>query len=195
MNSKLWYCILMSCCLVSFGVGYSVQNGSLNHHTQPELRANVFVLHEGIGGVEEIAGANVITNGGEQYVRNALAFNNATTGSTSGFLNTTTCIGVGNTTTPAATSTYFDTEATTNGFGRSNGTTTAWYNTTGSNFAFNVTKTYTAATAATNINSAGLFWNTGNVTGSLFAIAAITATTFNVGDNCTITWVITVAKG
>jgi len=166
-------------------------NGTKFGHSQPELRANVFVLHEGIGGIEEIGGANVITNGGEQYVRNALAFNN----NTAAMLNTTTCIGVGNTTTPAATSTYFDTEATSNGFGRSNGTTTAWYNTTGSNFAFNVTKTYTAATAATNINSAALFWNTGNVTGSMFAIAAITATTFNVGDNCTITWVITVAKG
>jgi hypothetical protein len=168
-----------------FVAGYS--GPSFYQHRNPQVVANVFVIVESVNGRTEIPTGNVMTDLFETNLRNTYGFYNDTTLPNS--TNMTKYISVGNCT-PAQTLTKITTEANENGFSRAVGTVSTWQN--GTDAAFNVTKTFTCATAAETINSAGLNWfATANTDGNLAAVAAITQTTFAVGDNCTITWVIT----
>ncbi len=98
---------------------------------------------------------------------------------------------MGNHTTPAGTATKLDAEATGSGFARAaNDTCVAWMN--GTDYAYNVTKKFTA-TASIRVNATSNHWNpTSNSDNNCAALASITETTFDVDDNCTITWVWTI---
>jgi hypothetical protein len=134
---------------------------------------------------------NVITLIGAREMRDRIAFINATTP-----WNTTSVISLSNDDPTCAnnTATILANEVTTNGFARANGTIVAWWNTTGNgNYAWNVTKMFTA-TGTQQLRMAGLQWCLTPLTNNLFALAPFTQTTFNSGDNCTILWVITIGS-
>jgi hypothetical protein len=185
--NKLWlFSIILTAVLFST-VTYALVQTSVYTHRSPQFSANVFVIVETVNGRTEIPAGNVLTNLFETNLRNTYGFYNDTVCPNA--TNMTKYISVGNCT-PAQTLTIVTTEANENGFARALGTVSAWAN--GTDAAFNVTKTFTCTTAAENINSAGLNWfATAASDGNLVAVAAITATTFAIGDNCTITWVIT----
>jgi len=135
-----------------------------------------------MSGKTEFPVGNVITDIGERYVRNILGFDNET-------MDILDDISLGNSTI-AQTKTILDTEATTLGFDREQGTVVSWMN--GTDYAFNTSYKFTA-TGTIRINATGLHWNaTDSVDNTMFALASITETTFASNDNCTITWVITV---
>lgn len=177
----------MVLCLVaalSFSIGYSWQQGWLVQHRNPSVKANVYMFKETVDGVEILPSGNVITNIGEEYVRDILGFDNVTGH------NATKWISLCNAGTPDATWTQLDTEINANGFTRALGTVVAWMN--GTDYAYNVTKKFTA-TASQQLKNAGLQWRDTPVSDSnLFACAALSEqTTFESGSNCTILWCIT----
>ena len=152
-------------------------------HRDSKVSANVFILFETAKGTWTAKGGNLITNIGERYVRNILGFDNVTSN------NATKWISISNAGSPLVTWTELDTEIAANGFTRALGTVTAWLN--GTDYAYNVTKKFTA-TGTQQVQTAGLQWNsTSQGDGSLFAAADFAQTTFENNDNCTITWVIT----
>jgi len=184
--NKTWLLSLIATILLTGMLTYAFVNVSPYMHRDPELKANVYVIHESVNGKELIPVGNVITNIAETAVRNLLAFDNDT--GLDG-TNMTDYISLGNATV-AATLTKITTECdNSSAFGRAQGTVVAWQN--GTDSAYNVTKTFTA-NATVTIDTAGLnwFWSDGS-DNNLFAVAAITQTAFAVNDNCTITWVIT----
>lgn len=172
------------CLVIGFIAGYNVL--LMNGHRDPQLHANVYVLYEGVNGKQEIGGGNIITNIAEATLRNFIGFGNATAGTAEIGTNQTKYIALGNAT-PAATLTKLTTECvngTTGAFGRALGTVSAWQN--GTDYAFNVTHTFTQ-NATETINCAALHWyGTAESDNNLFACASITQTQFASGDNCTI---------
>ncbi len=103
--------------------------------------------------------------------------------------NATQWIALGNSTI-AASNTKLDTEAAASGFTRAaNDTCVHWMN--GTDYAVNVTKKFTA-TGTIRINATAAHWNpTSGSDNNCYAMASITATTFDNNDNCTIVWVFT----
>lgn len=187
--NKRWLLSLLVTALLVGTITYGLVRVSPYMHRDPELKANVYVIHESVNGKELIPVGNVITNIAEATIRNLLGFGNATTGTAEIGTNKTDYISLGNAT-AAATLTKITTECdNSSAFGRAQGTVAAWANNTDN--AYNVTKTFTA-NATVTIDTAGLnwFWSDGS-DNNLFAVAAITQTAFAVNDNCTITWVIT----
>lgn len=185
--NKTWAFSLVLTALLCTALTYALVQVHPYVHRDPQLRANVFVITETAAGRSEFVGGNVITNLWETNLRNTYAFYNDTL--VPNATNMTKYISVGNCT-PAAALTKITTECdNSSAFGRAQGTVTAWAN--GTDAAYNVTKTFTA-NATVTIDSAGLnwFWSDGS-NNNLFAVAAITQTAFAIGDNCTITWVIT----
>lgn len=173
-------CILVGLVLV-LGIGNLVAHDFIGHR-DPQVHMNVFVITETAAGRNEMSGGNVITDIFETNLRNTYAFYNDTR--VPNATNMTKYISVGNCT-PAAALTIITDEANENGFARATGTVAAWMN--GTDAAFNVTKTFTCATAAETIDSAGLNWYaTADSDDNLVAVAAITQTAFAIGDNCTI---------
>lgn len=151
----------------------------------PSIKANVYVCYETLAfGKQNGESHNIVTNIMERYVRNILGWDNVTAN------NATQWIALGNSTI-AATNTKLDTEATASGFTRAaNDTCVAWMN--GTDYAYNVTKKFTA-TGTIRVNATSIHWNsTSNSDGNCAALASITATTFANGDNCSITWVWTI---
>ena len=187
--NKTWLLSLIATILLTGMLTYAFVNVSPYMHHDPELKANVYVIHESVNGKELIPVGNVITNIAEATIRNLLGFGNATTGTAEIGTNKTDYISLGNAT-AAATLTKISTECdNSSAFGRAQGTVAAWAN--GTDNAFNVTKTFTA-NATVTIDTAGLNWFSQDQSdNNLFAVAAITQTAFAVNDNCTITWVIT----
>lgn len=146
----------------------------------PYTQDNVYILKETPTGTELIATHNVLTDIFERVARNEFGFDNATYGITD-------YISLGNSSIDQ-TNTQLDTEATTDGFARAQGTVTAWTNS--GDKAYNVTKKFTA-TGTIAINSAGLHWASSG-DGNLCALASLGGTqTFENNWNCTIVWVIT----
>lgn len=167
--------------VISGSLGYSVAN--IRVHRDPRIKANVFYFFETAKGSYSGKGGNLITNIGEQYVRNAIGFNNVTN------FNYTGWISLSNVGSPLATWTELNTEVNANGFSRSAGTVTTWMN--GTDYAYNVTNQFTAS-GTQQLQTAGLQWNDTAVSdNNLFAVDTFTQTTFESGDNLTITWVIT----
>jgi hypothetical protein len=170
--------------LIAFSCGVAL-NPALNFltHREPRLKANVYILAETMYGDFEIPTGNLITNIGERYCRNILGFDNETAN------NATKWISLSNVATPLVTWTVLTTEVAANGFTRALGTVTSWNN--GTDYAFNVTKKFTA-TGSQQLQTAGLNWcDTSASDNNLFAAAGFTQTTFATNDNCTIKWVIT----
>jgi len=185
MNRKHIFAYLLTA-IICFNIGYFVRpHELLLGHRDPKVKVNIFVLHESAEGLASLSGGNVITNIGEQYVRNILGFDNVTAN------NATQWISLSNDASPSATWTKLPNEITATGFARAaNDSCTAWVNS--GDYAYNVSKKFTA-TGAVTAQCAGLNWHpTGDSDNNLFAAAAFTQTTFANNDNCTIVWVITV---
>lgn len=163
-------------------VGYALHSSSLQR--RPKLRVNVYMLHESVSGKHLEKSGNLITDIGERYVRNILGFDNVTDH------NATKWISLSNDATPLVTWTKLPNEITTdNGFRRALATMTTWMN--GTDYAYNASNKFTA-TGTQQLQCAGANWNpTRDSDNNLFAAATFSQTTFNSGDNCTITWVIT----
>ena len=177
--------IVMLCLvsILSFSMGYAWQQGGFIQHRNPTVKANVYMFKETVDGTEVMPTSNVITNIGEKYVRDILGFDNVTGH------NATKWISLCNTGTPDATWTQLETEINANGFTRALGTVVSWMN--GTDYAYNVTKKFTA-TGTQQLKNAGLQWRDTPVSNdNLFACAGFDQTTFNADDNCTIRWVIT----
>ena len=146
-------------------------------------KVNAFLFFETARGSWSGESGNLITNIGEQYVRNIIGFDNVTNN------NATKWISLSNVGSPLVTWTELDTEVNANGFSRALGTVAAWAN--GTDFAYNVSNKFTAS-GSQQLQTAGLQWNDTPVSdNNLFAAATFTQTTFASGDNLTITWVIT----
>ena len=179
-NKTITALILLSWLLIGT-LGYSIRNGYIGHK-DPSPRANVYYFFETSKGSYGGRGGNVITNIGEQYVRNAIGFNNVTN------FNYTGWISLGNATVSASL-TKLTTEATTDGADRKAGTVTTWMN--GTDYAYNVTNEFNLS-GTIRLGESGLHWNdTDNSDNNMFACDDFTDTTFESGDNLTITWVIT----
>jgi hypothetical protein len=151
-------------------------------HRSPKMSLNVFVFKESAKGTELISSGNVITDIGENYVRDDLA--------DAGSVVAVKYITLSNDASPVQTWTKLPNELTTGGFGRALGTVTKW--TSGTDAAFNVTKKFTA-TGAVTAQCAGLQWAvTASSDNNLFTCAAFTQTVFAANDNCTIVWMIVI---
>jgi len=176
--------IILSVCLTS--AWWSLDAWSFSHR-DPTMRANVYVTIQQRFGTRQINQrvGNLITDIGERYVRNILGWDNVTNN------NATQWISLSNDATPLDTWTELPGEVdNTNGFGRAaNDTCVAWMN--GTDYAYNVTNTF-QGTGTQQLQCAGLNWNgTLQSDENLFAAVSFTQTTFENGDNLTITWVIT----
>lgn len=157
---------------------------SLPQNKAPKVTANVFIFHESVKGTDRIGSGNLITDIGEQYVRNILGFDNVTAN------NATHWISVSNDASPLVSWTKLPNEVNANNFTRRLGTVIAWVNS--GDYAYNVSTTFTA-TGTQQLQAAGSNWNdVAESDNNLFAAAAFTQTTFNSNDNCTIVWVFTV---
>lgn len=180
--SKLRFTAVLLCTiLLTVGATYTLR---FSQHQNAGYSANIYILLEQRCGTTDYESGNLITDLGENYVRNTIGFNNVTN------WNYTNWISLSNDATPLVTWTELPGEVdNTNGFGRTNGTATAWND--GTDYAFNVSKKFTATGAAT-LQCAGLNWNnTLQSNNNLFAAATFTQTVFASGDNLTITWAIT----
>lgn len=160
-------------------------------HREPKVSANVYVSYETVGGGRaDLLVGNLVTDIGDNYVRDIVGFNNVTGH------NATIYIALGNTTGPLASDTQLDAEIPINDqYSRGTGIAVAWMN--GTNYAFNVTLSFTMANVTNTVNATSLHWNpTINSADNVFAIAYLGGpNTFNPpSDNCTITWVITFGR-
>jgi len=174
----------------SFMFFENTSTGASSGHYDPTATENVYFKFDlnTPTGVQTLSYEthNLITLIGARQMRDRM-YGNATLP-----LNSTSVIGLSNEAALTNTATKFASEVTTNGFARANGTLAGWWNTTGNgNYAWNVTKMFTA-TGTQQLQQAGLFWTlTPTADYDLFACAMFTQTTFNLNDNLTIVWVIT----
>jgi hypothetical protein len=175
-------CIIAS--LTFFGLGYAYNQGYF--HKSPQLKANLYVFRETLGGRDVIATGNVVTDSFENWTASWLGL--------SGSLNTTArnatqWISFGNASV-SQTLTKLTTEATAGGFERALGTVSELWMSS-SDASYNVTVTVTA-TATTTINAVGV--HTSGVSDSdsnMVACGAITQSEFPTGSNCTALWIFT----
>lgn len=165
---------------MSFIGGYLVGNGG---HFDPDVNVYFEVTKGEASGVSAgLASGNLITDIGEAYIRDAILTLDGNT--------TAWAISLSNAGSPLASWTQLDTEVAANGFTRAAGADVEWLN--GADYAFNITKTFTA-TGTQQLQTAGLQWDTtASSNNNLFAAATFTQTTFNAADTLTITWVITI---
>jgi len=183
ISKKRLISLIFLCMVFSASITYAYDLKIAQHKT-PQVKFNVFVFHESASGIEQISAGNVITNIGEQYVRNLVGFDNATAN------NATKWISLSNDASPAVTWTKLANEITTAGFGRAEATGAGW--TYSGDFSYNYTKKFTA-TGAITAQCAGLQWSpSASSDNNLFACAAFTQTTFAANDNCTIVWMIVI---
>jgi hypothetical protein len=175
MQNKKAMAFFMLFLTIGFAFGYSI---NFYQHGRLKITANVYVFKESPEGIELILG-NTLTDWLERDVRNIIGFAN---GSTVAYKYIT----LGNSSI-AQTKTILDTEATTSGFGRALGTVTAWES--GTDFAFNVTKKFTA-TGTITINACGLQNSaTPEADNTLGALASLGGSqTFLANWNCTIVY-------
>jgi len=183
ISKKRLISLIFLCMVFSASITYAYDL-KIAHHKTPQIEANVFIFKESAKGTELISSGNVITNIGEQYVRNLVGFVNGTAA------NATQWISLSNDASPAATWTKLPNEITTAGFERALGTGVGW--TYSGDFSYNYSKKFTA-TGAITAQCAGLQWSPdASSDNNLFACAAFTQTVFAANDNCTIVWMITV---
>lgn len=183
ISKKKFVASLLLTAILSVSLSYSLRISFVDRNN-PSVRANLFVFVETIEGTSEGQSHNLITNIGEQYPRDILGFDNVTNH------NATKWISFSNTGTPSVTWTELDTEVNANGFSRALASVVAWMD--GTDYAYNVTKKFTA-TGTQQLKNVGLQWSGVALSdNNLFACAGLPQqTTFNSGDNCTILWVVT----
>lgn len=179
--------ILLVTVLCSTFFGYSLKMELGTGHVDPKAKANVYIFAETSKGTILLNPGNQIQDIGDSYVASWTGL--CGTGNTTA-RNATQWISLSNSALPAQSATQLTSEIAANGFTRAIGTVSAlWLN--GADYAFNVTKTFTA-TGTQQLQVAGLQWSgVASSDGNLFAAASFTQTTFNTNDNLTITWSIT----
>ena len=163
--------------IIAFTAGYYL-NPLFMHgqrHGVAKPNANVIILWEHAGGVDQLYVGNVITDIGEQYLRNI------TSQGASAVVDAVKYISIGNAT-ASASLTDLASE-----YDRQAGTVVEWIN--GGDYAYNCTYKWVNVGPVT-LNAAGLHWNASG-TGNLFAVANFAETTFGSNDNLTIRWVVT----
>jgi hypothetical protein len=180
MNNKYILGILLIGFLLGTIVGIEMTN--YQAHRPPRMTTNVILEAETAAyGDFPLYSGNLITNIGERFLRNTIAYDNQTNGMPK-------WISLSNDATPAVTWTKLAGENVSTGFGRAAGTLVAWYRTT--DYSYNCTHKFTSGGAVT-VQCAGLQWNaTADSDSNLFACAAFTPTTFALLDNITITWIV-----
>jgi hypothetical protein len=158
-----------------------IQNYIIIPHHSPQVSANVFITVQTEFGVYDIPTSNVITDIGENYVRDVMGFNNVTN------FNATKWISLSNDASPSQTWTKLPNEATNYGAARALADSlTAWVSS--GDYAYNVTKKFTF-TGSIQLQCTGLQWSgQSGSDNNLFACAAFTQTTFDTNWNLTITW-------
>jgi len=172
----LLLCIICSSALIYFFTRFP---SITTKHKSNELKTNVFMIIEKYDYHATLEIGNVITNIGEQYIRNVLGFNNITS------FNATKWISLGNAS-ATQTLTKLTQELTTANGVRALATATAHY--LSGDYATNFTKKFTF-TGTCRFNATGLQWNsTPDSDGNLFAVANIEELTWNNNENCTIIW-------
>jgi len=183
ISKKKFVATIVLTAILTVSLTYTIKPYLLAGHS-PKVRANLFVFVETVDAQYKSSTHNLITNIGERYPRDILGFDNVTNH------NATKWISFSNTGTPSVTWTELDTEINANGFSRALGSVVAWMN--GTDYAYNVTKKFTAS-GTQQLKNAGLQWSGVALSdNNLFACAGLPQqTTFNSGDNCTILWVIT----
>lgn len=185
--NKTWALSLLITALLCTTITYGLIQAYPYTHHDPKASVNVFVFTETAGGENELTSGNLIPYIGGNYMRDILGFQNVSAPE-----NATKWITLSNDATPLVTWTKLANEKINSGFIRTLGTVAAWMN--GTNYAYNVTNKFTATADTQQLQCAGLQWSGVSLSdNNLFACAAFTQTTFNTNDNCTITWVITIA--
>jgi hypothetical protein len=187
-NKKLLSIILTTVILSSL-VGFGLKTEFNDHvHVDPKAKANVYVFAETSSGTEVLCPGNQIQDIGDAFVGSLVGL--AGSGNTTA-RNATQWISLSNNALPAQSATQLPSEIAANGFTRALGTVSALYINGDGDYGFNVTKTFTA-TGTQQLQLAGLQWSgVASSDSNLFAAAAFTQTTFNAGDNLTISWSIT----
>ena len=142
-------------------------------HGVAKPSANVVILWEHAGGTDVLYSGNVITDIGEQHLRDMAA--------NGGTFEAIKYISIGNAS-ASASLTSLSSE-----YDRKAGNVVAWIN--NGDYAYNCTYKWTFTETVT-LNAAGLHWASSG-TGNLFAVANFAQTTFHANDNCTIRWIIT----
>lgn len=138
---------------------------SVYGHKDPSAKANVYIFAEKSTGTELLSNGNQIQDIGDVFVTSLVGL--AGTANTTS-RNATQWISLSNSALPAKSATQLTSEIDANGFSRALGTVSAiWLN--GADYAFNVTKTFTA-TGTQQLQVAGLQWSGGPVTADFTAI-------------------------
>lgn len=177
-----------------------------NIHVPGKVRANMKIETERLVNGQVVYSTyeqgNQIQDLGNYYISN-LTCARALAGSTGWVYanNGTVYIALGNHTTLSVyTATKLDSElaVTDTGFKRTAALTPTYASGSGigngNHYNFTITNKFTA-TVADNINATSIQWSgVAQSDNNMFAVAAITATSFAIGDNCTITWTITTQK-
>lgn len=182
MNKKILAATILTACIFGALFAYSLQRHAIRDTQELRFSANVYVTFQTSYGTWTEHSHNLITDIGEDYVRDIICFDNVTA------QNATQWIALGNSSI-LQTRTKLGVEATSLGFTRALATATKWEN--GTDPAGNFTKKFTAS-GTIRVNATSINWSgTSNSDNNCYALDSITATTFNLNDNCTITWVLT----
>jgi len=163
--------------LASMTAGYALYPLLSAQHGRLQPKANVIMLLERPGGVDELYIGNVITDIGLQHLRDMAA--------NGGTYTAFKYISIGNAT---ASSSLTDLASE---YDRQAGNVVTWTN--GGYPAFNVTYKWINIGPVT-VNAAGLHWDA-SASNTLFAVANFPQTHFGGSDNCTIKWIITFQPG
>jgi len=153
---------------------YVIQNNFSSRHQPMIPSANVFLTIQTEMGTYDLMTGNIITDIGENATRYGLE----------NVARDVKYIALGNSTIDQ-TKTKLDTEASTLGADRIEGTRTDW--TSSGDYAFNVTKKFTFGGDIT-LNATALHWSDVTDTEDAYALASFTKTAFANNWNLTITW-------
>jgi hypothetical protein len=167
------------CSILSFSIGYALQNNIFSKHQPMGSFANVFFTIESPMGIYDLQTSNLITDIGEEEVAERMRINDTYTA--------VEWISLSNDASPDESWTELPTEETLYGSARALGTVSAQWLYGGVDSAYNVTKKFTFTDDITLQCAGGNWASSGD--NNLYSAAAFTQTAFANNWNLTITWV------
>jgi len=170
MGKRLYALTLILCCFIAFSVGYFVKGNFVNSHKTPRVAGNVYVTIESPTGMYDVLESNIITDIGEQAVRNGVC----------GSAVDVKYIALGNSTV-SQSKMKLDVE-----YARAEASRVTWIK--DGDYAFNITRKFTFTETVT-LNAAAAHWSGNANANDCFALANFQQTTFQANWNLTITWV------
>lgn len=180
-----------ACIVLAALLAIALVGGNGVFYSTSKSEGDVYMVFQTSHGTYSYYIHDMITTIGEQYDAELIGGNASAIDGGTGLTNlNATCFSYGNGTV-AVGSTQLTQEATTGGFGRSAADSAVqWLN--GGHYAWNFTKKVTC-TALININAVGIQWSlVPSSNNNLYAIFALPqATTFNINDDFTATWIHT----